>query len=347
MKPNAVTDSPMISIVVPVYNAQDSIARTLELLQAQTHENIEIVCVNDGSSDSTLDILNDASRLDARIKVIDSENQGAYKARMLGIDCAQGDYIGFCDADDEPMPRMFEKMLSLAIETDADIVVSAFHRCSENRILSTEMQWGREPVREIASDSGWIASVNPAFWNKLFKSSVVKQHVALDKPPRMTEDALFLLSVLPSTKTMAFVPEALYKYNYPKDSSTNHLAVDELENLFRCWEKTRSFVLAQDPSLSPIFDWSAFVHLGVSCTLSLIKAGHTDKETVTRISSELDDFFPEARNSPFSKFAYLERNRDTSLLPYLANKLYKRHLLVPALKTYQRVIAATGKELKW
>ena len=265
--------NPLISIVIPVYNAKDTILRTLDLLRMQTYKAIEIICIDDGSTDTTPELLHNEAQKDSRIRIIQTANQGAYKARRLGIRHARGDYIGFCDADDEPLPDMFEKLLRRATETAADIVVSAYYRCSDGEVMSTEMQWRGGNARNVTPNSGWVTSINPAFWNKLFKASVARQGIALDNPPRITEDALFFLSVIPLAGKIAFLSEPVYKYNYPEDSSTNHLDATELTSILENWRIARECVLGRSPDFSLIFDWSAFIHIAISSQLSMIKGG--------------------------------------------------------------------------
>ena len=112
-----------VSIIVPVYNKERFLRQCLDSLLDQTYRAIEIICVNDGSTDGSLEILQDYAERDNRIVVIDQENKGAGNARNAGIRIARGRYLQFLDADDFFEPVMIEKMLKKADAKDADIVI--------------------------------------------------------------------------------------------------------------------------------------------------------------------------------------------------------------------------------
>lgn len=110
-----------ISVIIPAYNVSAWLPRCLDSLLAQTHQNLEIIVVNDGSKDGTADIMNGYAARDTRIKAIHKENGGVTSARLRGLAEATGDYIGFVDGDDWVEPRMFAKLLENAEKFSADI----------------------------------------------------------------------------------------------------------------------------------------------------------------------------------------------------------------------------------
>ena len=110
-----------ISIIVPAYNIEAYLGRCLDSLLVQTHENIEIVVVDDGSKDATRTIMDDYASRDNRIKVLHKENGGVTSARLCGVAEASGDWIGFVDGDDYVEPEMFARLLKNALDYHADI----------------------------------------------------------------------------------------------------------------------------------------------------------------------------------------------------------------------------------
>jgi glycosyltransferase involved in cell wall biosynthesis len=117
--------SPKISVIIPVYNTAPYLRRCLDSVCSQTLPDIEIICVNDGSTDNSLDILNEYAAKDKRAKVINfPENKGVSAARNAGIDAAQGEYVGFVDSDDAVLPDFYENLYKNAKENAADIVES-------------------------------------------------------------------------------------------------------------------------------------------------------------------------------------------------------------------------------
>ena len=117
---------PSISVIIPVYNTEAFLEKTVGSLTAQTFGDIEIICVNDGSTDGSLTVLKRLADADGRIRIIDQErNQGVSVARNTGIDAAEGEYVYFLDSDDWIDPDYLEAMYSKAVETGSDIVVNA------------------------------------------------------------------------------------------------------------------------------------------------------------------------------------------------------------------------------
>ena len=113
-----------VSVVIPVYNAEKHIEKTINSLLNQTFKDIEFIFVNDGSKDKSLDILREYEKKDSRVIVIDQENSGPGGARNTGILKARGEYIGFLDSDDTQDKRMYELLYNKAIQGNFDVVVS-------------------------------------------------------------------------------------------------------------------------------------------------------------------------------------------------------------------------------
>lgn len=118
--------TPVVSVIVPAYNASATLGRCLETLRSQTLADIEIVVIDDGSTDDTLALAREAARDDTRIRIAEQPHGGRAAARNTGLATACGRYVGFVDADDEAMPRMFEVLLSRAQQTGADLVVGQY-----------------------------------------------------------------------------------------------------------------------------------------------------------------------------------------------------------------------------
>ena len=123
---------PKVSIIVPVYNVGKYLSKCLDSLINQTLEDIEIICINDGSTDNSLDILKSYRTKDSRIKIIDKPNEGLSITRNLGIHSATGNYIGFIDSDDWIDLDFYEKLYSAITSNDVDIACATIIRKREN-----------------------------------------------------------------------------------------------------------------------------------------------------------------------------------------------------------------------
>src|SRR6266487_2560982 len=123
-KPNKFLETPLVSIIVPAFNVEAFLAQCLQSICGQTYKDLEIIVVDDNSSDSTGSILDSAAAADSRIKPIHlTDNVGLHRARAIGIEASIGSFIGVVDADDWIVSTMFETMLHRALKTDADITI--------------------------------------------------------------------------------------------------------------------------------------------------------------------------------------------------------------------------------
>lgn len=121
--------SPKVSVIVPVYNVEKYLEKCLETLISQTLKDIEIICINDGSKDSSLNILKKYALNDERIKIIDKHNEGLSAARNDGLNAATGEYIGYVDSDDWVDLNFYEKLYNAAKKYNAEAACANIIRC--------------------------------------------------------------------------------------------------------------------------------------------------------------------------------------------------------------------------
>ena len=193
--------SVLVSIIVPVYNVEKKIERCIESICSQTLKDIEIILVNDGSTDNSGVLCDQYANRDNRIRVIHKLNEGLVSARQLGVKLAQGDYIGFVDSDDWIERNMFLALWSLAVGNDADIVIEGMIEdiegdCIERRnelasgVYKSNEQRMYFYERMINCADYFCLGIQPYLWNKLFKRQLVLRHIPnIDKRIRVGEDA--------------------------------------------------------------------------------------------------------------------------------------------------------------
>ena len=126
------TKMPLISVIVPAYNVSNSIAMTLDLLRRQTYDNLEIICINDGSTDSTPDIINALKQKDSRIVLINKRNGGVSSARNIGLNTAHGEYVCFFDPGDEADSNFVMYLYKLLLSEKADLAICSYNFKMEN-----------------------------------------------------------------------------------------------------------------------------------------------------------------------------------------------------------------------
>lgn len=184
-----------ISVIVPVYNIENYIEKTVESIRNQTYQNLEIILVDDGSSDNSGRILDKIAAKDSRIKVIHQENGGVTSARISGIKMATGEWIGFVDGDDFIEPDMYDILYANAIEHKADISHCGYQMVFPSRVdyyhNSKKMfvQNHETGLYDILSGD----FVEPGLWNKLYKASIVKSVISqglIDLDIKINEDLL-------------------------------------------------------------------------------------------------------------------------------------------------------------
>ena len=129
-----------ISIIVPVYNTEKYLSKCLNSLIKQTYKDIEIIVVNDGSKDKSLEIAKKIAKQDNRIKVFNKENGGLSSARNFGIEKASGEYIGFVDSDDYIKENMFEILYNMIKEANAKIAICGWYLVEDNQIISINFE---------------------------------------------------------------------------------------------------------------------------------------------------------------------------------------------------------------
>ena len=165
-----------ISIIVPCYRVEKYLPRCLESLLAQTMKDIEIICINDGSPDRCLDILNEyKKKYDDKIVVIDKKNEGIWKAREDGIKVASGKYIGFVDPDDYVSSEFVEKLYLAINNTQSDIAVCGFDRIDidTGKRYSREMCKKNGAIINLKKQPEKLLSINAALWNKLYRAELL------------------------------------------------------------------------------------------------------------------------------------------------------------------------------
>lgn len=205
--------NPFISVIVPVYNSEKYLSKTLDCIVAQTLKNIEIICVNDGSTDSSLEILQRYSEQDKRIKIINKENGGLSSARNKGIDTAVGQYIGFVDSDDIIPENYYQQLYENAINCNADIV-----QC---RILMLYQENGKIEKWTLNNDILQFDSRNSNLnkllltyasgcWNKIYRKNLFENIRFINGI--YWEDNPFNLEISLKANKIISIPDTYYYY---------------------------------------------------------------------------------------------------------------------------------------
>jgi len=218
-------DSPLISIIVPIYNAELYLADCLSSIASQTYGNIEAILINDGSKDNSCNIAESFCKKDSRFQLINQVNSGVAAAREKGLRLAQGEFVIHADSDDLMTKRAIEYLYSSIVKNNSDIAIGSY-------IIKRELS--EEIVRhKLLSTDEFICNIftgkyHASLWNKLIRTELC-ENISFDKNINYMEDKLFLLKVLNKENVkVSITHNVVYYYRMVDTSYTNYMTEDSL-----------------------------------------------------------------------------------------------------------------------
>lgn len=236
---------PAISVIVPIYNVEKYLTRCVESLLSQTLENIEIILINDGSTDGSGAMADEFAAQDKRIRVIHQKNVGLGLTRNVGLEVARGEYIGFVDSDDWVRPEMYETLYNAGKTGEAEIVMGDFYtvnEAGETTVTKVDLQQGvyqgNEIVESILLPMFGAKSEDPSdivvpmcVWRNIYKREFLNAHNIrfVSERKYISEDIVFNADVLTQIKRASIVNMPLYYYSFNVNSLTKSYKPDRFE----------------------------------------------------------------------------------------------------------------------
>lgn len=276
----------MISIIVPVYNVEKYLKKCLDSLVNQTYKNIEIICINDGSTDHSLDILNEYANKDKRIIIINKKNGGISESRNMGIAKASGEYIMFVDSDDWINLETCQKSLDAILKYSVDVVMWSYVREYDDRslpkiIFDKDIYFDEKNTKEkiYRRFFGLLkeelmqpenADAIVTVWGKLYKSELILNNnikFVDTKEIGTCEDGLFNIEVFKYAKNLYFIKQNLYHYRKINTSFTSGYK----NNLYNKWNNL--YTMMENHIQKNNLDESFQLALSNRIALSLIGMG--------------------------------------------------------------------------
>lgn len=214
---------PLVSIIVPVYNGERTIERCLRSIQNQSYPNIEVLIVNDGSTDHTEKVIQKYAASDKRFRYIRKENSGVSHSRNVGMKAASGEYFQFVDGDDWLVKHATEELVRTALTYGCDMVISDYYRVWGRRIMEKgHIEGGPAITRSRFAEYMMEAPANfyyGVLWNKLFKADIIRRFAITCSPELdWCEDFMFNLEYLKYVGNVGIVTKPLYYYVKTKGS---------------------------------------------------------------------------------------------------------------------------------
>lgn len=211
-----------VSIIVPVYNVENYILECITSIIEQTYANLEIIIINDGSTDKSKEICESLQKKDERIVFISKHNSGVSDTRNIGINKSTGDYIIFVDSDDYIDKSYIEEMVKWMNEEFIDMTVCNYIEIYKNTVLHHNNDLTDKLVitnKEAINDIYKLRSFGGYLWNKIFKSEIIKKNnIRFNQEIHMCEDMLFLLKYLSKCNNVRIISKELYFYRMRKSS---------------------------------------------------------------------------------------------------------------------------------
>lgn len=224
---------PKVSIVVPIYNVERYLRQCLDSIANQTLEDIEVICVNDGSKDSSLEIIMEYVNKDPRFKVIDKPNSGYGNSMNRGFDMAEGEYIGIVESDDYAEPDMFEKLYNCAKENDLDACKSGFffyYSVPEEKnipskiasyIMCKDVFCPTDDFKSLREQIEFF-NIKPTIWSAIYKKEFVRENnIRFNETPGASfQDTSFNFKVWALAKRVKLLEECFLHYRQDNESSS-------------------------------------------------------------------------------------------------------------------------------
>lgn len=235
------SDEKLISIIVPVYNTKTYLKECIDSILNQKYKNIQVIIVDDGSTDGCREICDEYAKIDSRVDVLHTVNGGSVRARKEGLRIARGSYTGFVDSDDYIEIDMFYQLVEVMENTGADFVHSGYNEIlnysqiecinfdNELFVLNEESQ-NRFFIKRFLLNIKDGKTISYSIWSKLFRTELIKKCFNKVSDKQMFgEDAICLFHCIFESKRIAFAPIARYNYRI-REESLSHLENEELFN---------------------------------------------------------------------------------------------------------------------
>lgn len=244
---------PLISVIVPVYNGENYLEKCIESVESQTYANLEIIIVNDGSTDATGEVCQRLANRYSNIYVITLDDKGVSAARNSGMERAGGEFFTFVDADDRLRPETIEVLYTKLIETESDICGCGFHIWREEASWQSALAQGCE-IGEVVSYlpaeylKDQVLNGNSRCWSKLYRRTLAEK-VKFNPRLSIGEDMFFLVELLPFAGKITEVSFPGYGYYQNVEGAMNRAFTPRYMEQITCWEMAREKMIQAQPEL--------------------------------------------------------------------------------------------------
>lgn len=262
-----------ISMVIPVYNTSEYLRQCLQSLKEQDFSDAEFICINDGSTDNSLEIIQEFVEKDSRFCLIDKKNTGYGKTMNLGIQKAKGAYVGILESDDYAQPDMLQKLWDVVERYHPDIVKGNFNEIDRHGACSINENLDAVPYDQVisAKQQPQVFRIHPSIWTSLYRKDFLEENdvMFLETPGASFQDISFSFKALHSADTIVCIPDAVMNYRMENYSSSiynpekNFCVCDELNEMKRFVDQRRTLGVIDEEwfrQSKHIIDWLLYVN---------------------------------------------------------------------------------------
>lgn len=319
-----------ISVIVPVYNVEQLVERCLDSLINQTLKNIEIIVINDGSTDGSLDIVKQYSiKYPNLVKLIEQENAGLSETRNKGIDLSSGKYIYFIDSDDYIEPQTLDTLLKIAQENNADYVIDGFNTVEENGDFIAKFHVEFAIYNQVFNpmDHKEAFLIHNAVWNRLYSTTMLKDNALRFMPDIWYEDLLFTRQVLLHSKRAVITNNYFLNYVQREGSLMASWGSDRNLDIIRVFEAMISYYKKAEmyQNYEKEIEFLALQHLYISAVVRVSRASKYD--LAKEISEWFINHFPSYKTNELIKTLPIKHKIILKIIDKrafsLLNKIYK------------------------
>ncbi|MCM1338112.1 MAG: glycosyltransferase, partial [Muribaculaceae bacterium] len=226
-----------VSIIVPVYNVEAYLRQALDSILCQTFTDIEVICVNDGSTDSSLKILQKYAQKDKRFVIINQNNSGVSVARNKGLDSATSDYVMFLDSDDYLLPEAVETAYQKISAENGDIGIFGFYDLLEDEL---KVSFTTKKIQSVIStkDYSKIYRLQHQMWNKIYRRAFLNsQNIRLIKGLKVAEDTMFCMQCYFNNPKYVLIDKLLHVYRTERENSVTTKNVESLSEVYKTMKR--------------------------------------------------------------------------------------------------------------
>ncbi len=245
---------PKISVIIPIYNVEGYLPECLNSVVSQTLEDIEIICVNDGSTDNSLNILKEYASSDSRFVLLNQDNSGQGIARNKALEIVKGEYTAFVDPDDWLEVDAFENLYNFAEDNNADVVQFDYKTFDNELKTFKEINFAeilKKKYKKIFRDLkffNWkdfkdacLQDLDLHAWSRVYKTDFIKRNKLKFAPLRRAEDHLFVLGAILSADKIFYYPAFFYNYRIRNNSTVHSKSKDNFQ-IFQVLDMTKDLV---------------------------------------------------------------------------------------------------------